>query len=121
LASPGSDFARGDDVPVPVAGGRQRVDRVDEVPGFDERADEQPSIDLDPHDHLGRILDVLGDHRVQLSHPGHVVAHLAPGQHGPLAVQDAHVVTGLRPVDPHEDHEPPPLIRLPELEGHAAR
>lgn len=106
---------------ISVPGGRQWVDRVDVVPGVDERTDQEAAVYLDADHDLGRLLDVFGNHRVQSANPGHVVAHLAPGEHIPLLVQDADVVMGLRPVDPHEDHAPSFLRLSSSLEGHPRR
>jgi hypothetical protein len=85
----------GDRVAVPVPGGGHRVDGEDVVAGLHERSHEEPSIGLDPDDDLGRVLRMLGDHRVQPAHPGDVVAHLPLAEHRALLVHDADVVTAL--------------------------
>jgi hypothetical protein len=88
---------------------------------LDQRPNEQPSVGLDPHHDLGRLLDVLGHHRVEPTNPAHVVAHLAFGEHLPLAVHDADVVMGLGPIYPDENHSTPPFpCRSSSREEHAA-
>jgi arginase family enzyme len=74
------------------------------VPGCEEHTDQEPSIQLDAHHDLRRILGVCRHHLVQLRRSVDAFGHTALGQYAPLDVQDAGVVMGLRPIDPDEDH-----------------
>src|SRR2546429_7541283 len=49
--------------------------------------------------------------------PLHPIRHPALGQRHPPFVEHADVVVAFRPVDPHEDHSPPPLRRPVSPEG----
>ena len=65
LGVTGIRLRSGDVVAVPVARHRQRVDRVHDVAGSDQRLDPHTPLGLDPHDHLARVVRVIGDHGVQ--------------------------------------------------------
>ena len=58
-----------DVVAIPIPRRCQRVDRVHLIAGSDERRDPQTTICLDPHDHLGRIANVVGDELVEYPDP----------------------------------------------------
>ena len=62
------------------------------------------SIELDTDGHLRGLLGVGGHHLVQPGDPFHPFRHASFGKHPSLGVHHAHVVVGLRPVDPDEDH-----------------
>jgi hypothetical protein len=91
-------------VAIAVAAGRQGVDAVDPVAGADQRVDEQAVVDLDPDDHPGRLLGVIGQQRVQLGEPGDADRTTQAAKHLSGLVHHQHVVVGLGPVDAHEDH-----------------
>jgi hypothetical protein len=57
----------------------QRVDRVHDVAGRDQRLHPRTTIGLDPDHHLDRagvLIDVFADHRVQPGYPGDPVGQL---------------------------------------------
>jgi hypothetical protein len=58
---------------LPIAAGRQRVDRDHLVASGDQRPDQQPPVGLDPDHHLGRVAGMAGDELVQPSHPSHPI------------------------------------------------
>ena len=96
-------------MPVPVAVHRQRVDREHLIAGGHQGAYEQPTIGLDPDDHLLGLLSVLGEGLMQLRHTLDALRHPPLGEHRALRVQHADVVVTLGPVDPDEDHLPSPF------------
>jgi hypothetical protein len=59
------------------------VDRVDPVPGRDQRLHPRAALGLDPDDHLRlvHVAEVLADHGVQLRDPGDALGQLGRGQH----------------------------------------
>ena len=57
-------------VPVAVAAGRERVDRIHPVASLDQRGHPHSPIGLDPDHHLPRIDRMLGHQRVQPADPG---------------------------------------------------
>jgi len=91
-------------VAVPVAVDRERVDGVHRVARGDEGADQQSPVELDAHDDVRGLLGVRGDYLVEPGQTLEPLRHPALGEHPPLDVHHAHVVAGLRPVDPDEDH-----------------
>jgi hypothetical protein len=56
---------------LPVAAGRQRIDRDHLVAGRHQCPHQQPPVGLDPDHHLGRVAGMAGDELVQPGHPGH--------------------------------------------------
>ena len=82
-----------DSVPVPVAGHRHRVDRVDRAAGGAQARDQQPARRLDGHrDRVIRGVAVLGEQAQQLGQAGCVVADTAAGQQLPVPVNESDVV-----------------------------
>jgi hypothetical protein len=63
----------GDVVAIPIATDRQRVDREHSIAGSDQGLDPHASLGLDPHHHLGGIVGVFSEHRVE---PGDAVEAL---------------------------------------------
>jgi hypothetical protein len=101
-----------DPVAVPVAVDRKRVDGVHGVAGRDEGANQQPPVDLDADRNLRGIRCMEADHLVQPGDAADSLRHPPLGQHPAFDVDHAHVVVGLRPVDPYEDHAPSSLSTL---------
>ena len=70
-------------MPLPVAGGLQRVDREHLVACGDQRLRPRATVGLDADLHH-RVLDPLtqlrGDHRVQPGHARHTLGQPGPGQ-----------------------------------------
>ena len=91
-------------VPVAVATGGQRIDRVDRVPGLEQRRDPQAAVGLDPDHDLARLGCVLGQQRVQLPDPCEALGHAPLREPLAVLVEHADVVVGLSPVIPDEDH-----------------
>jgi hypothetical protein len=87
-----------------VARRRERVDGVDQVAGCQQGTDEQAPIGLDADHHVVRPFSVLPEQGVQPGHALEPFRYPARGQHSPLAVEHAHVMVCLGPVDAHEDH-----------------
>ena len=120
-------FLPRDRVPVPVAGHRHRVDRVDGPAGRAQAGHQQPARRLDRHRHrVIRAVAVLGEQGQQLRQPGRVVADPAAGQQLPVPVNEGDVVVIFSPVDPAVHiHDPfsflmRSLIRAgPSRAGHA--
>ena len=106
-------FRPGDRVPVPVAGHRHRVDRVDRAAGGAQARDQQPARGLDRHrDRVIRGVAVLGEQGQQRRQPGRVVADPAAGQQLPVPVHEGDVVVIFGPVDPAVNLHPfPPSPR----------
>ena len=94
-------------VPLPVAAGRQRIDRIHPVAGPDQRADQQAPVGLDPDHHLGRFLRPRAHQLVQPGHPGHPISDPLAGQHASVGGHDAHIMVALRPIDPDKQHRGP--------------
>jgi hypothetical protein len=94
----------GGGVPLAVAAGGQRVDPDDLVAGRDQRADQQATVGLDAGHHAGRVVGVVGQHGVQGRQAADAVRDAGRGQDTTLAVEHAHVVVVLGPVDANEDH-----------------
>lgn len=69
----------GGGMPLPVAAGRQRVDPLDLVASSGQRADQQPSIGLDPNHHLPGLLSMVSDQLVQPSHALDPIRHPSGG------------------------------------------
>jgi hypothetical protein len=81
-------FAARDGVPVPVAGHRHRVDRVDRAAGGAQAGDKQATRCLDGHRHrVTGAVAVLGEQAQQRGEPGGVVADPAAGQQLPVPVR----------------------------------
>jgi hypothetical protein len=94
-------FAPGDRVPVPVAGHRHRVDRIDLPAGRAQARHEQPARGLDRHrDLLIRSIAVFAEQGQQHRQAGRVVANPAAGQQVPVPVRQRDVVVIFGPVDP---------------------
>jgi hypothetical protein len=95
-------LAAGDGVPVPVAGHRHRVDRVDPASGA-QACHEQAARGLDRHRDGGLCaVAMLGEQVQQGGQAGGVVTDAQPGQQPAVAVHQGDVVMVLRPVDPAE-------------------
>jgi hypothetical protein len=93
-------FAARDRVPVPVAGHRHRVDRVDPAAGGAQARDQQSAGRLDRHrDRVLRRVAVLREQGQQLGQAGRVVADPAAGQQLPGPVCQRYVVVVFGPVD----------------------
>jgi hypothetical protein len=91
-------FAARDGVPVPVAGHRHRVDRVDGAAGGAQARDQQPARGLDRHrDRVPGGVAVLGQQAQQLREPGRVIADAAPGQQLAVLARSGRCRGGLRP------------------------
>jgi hypothetical protein len=90
-------------VALAVAAGLKRVDRHHLVARRDQRPNQQPTIQLDAHHHLGRLAGMVSDQRVQLGDPGDPIGHPPTAKHHPGLVQHAHLVVGLGPVHAHKD------------------
>ncbi len=96
-------LAARDAVPVPVAGHRHRVDRVDLAAGAAQAGGQQPARGLDRHrDRVLGAVAVLGQQAQQLGQPGRVVADPAAGQQRAVPVYQGDVVVVLGPVDAAE-------------------
>jgi hypothetical protein len=89
-------------VPLPIAACRHRVDRQHRVPGRHQRPDEQAPLGLGGDDHLGRVVDEVGDELVEPGHPFNAFREPGPFKPLPLVIFDMDVVMGLRPVVPDE-------------------
>jgi hypothetical protein len=87
-----------------VAAHHLRVDRVDLVAGGQQGSDQQAPVGLDPDRHLGRVLGVGGDQRVQLPDPGQPVGNPPNREHVAVLVQQAQVMVALAPVHPDKQH-----------------
>jgi hypothetical protein len=93
-------FAARDRMPVPVAGHRHRVDRVDLAAGGAQARDQQPARCLDRHrDQAGGGVAVLGQQGQQPREPGRVVADAAAGQQPPVLVHQGDVMIIFGTVD----------------------
>jgi hypothetical protein len=91
----------GDRVPVPVAGYRHRVDRVDRPAGGAQAGDKQPAGRLDRYrDRVPGAVAVGREQFQQLRQTGRVVADPAPGQQLAAGVDHGDVVMIFSPVDP---------------------
>jgi hypothetical protein len=93
-------------VPFPVPGDLQRIDPVDHVPGRGQRSHPQAAAGLDPNPHLGlgRLAQLLADHRVQPGHPRRSLRQPGPGQRAPGLVHQLNVVMILCPVIAYQQH-----------------
>jgi hypothetical protein len=96
-------LAAGDGVPVPVAGHRHRVDRVDSAASGAQAGDQQAARRLDRHRHgaLGAVA-MLGEQFQQPGQASRIVADPQPGQQPAVSVHEGGVMVVLRPVDPAE-------------------
>ena len=94
---------------VAVATAGQRIDGIDRVARRHQRPDPQPAVGLDPDYHLRWGLGELGQQRVQLSDARGALGEVPPDQALALLVKHHHVVMGLRPIVPDEDHRAPLL------------
>ena len=102
-------FFPGDRVPVPVAGHRHRVDRVDLAAGGAQARYQQPAGCLDRHRDRGiGGVAVLGEQGQQRREPGRVVADPAAGQQLPVPAGQGDVVVIFGPVDPAVNLHPFP-------------
>ncbi len=91
----------------PVAGGSQRVDRIDRPTGRPQRGHEQAVILLDRYcDRILRGVASLGQQVQQRSEPGGVVADSSASDHRAAVVDDGDIVVGLGPVDSTEQGHP---------------
>jgi hypothetical protein len=99
-----------DGVPVTVATGRQRIDRIDHVAGLQQRRDPQAAIGLDPDHDLARLRRVLSQQRMQLPDTGKPLRHAPLRQPLALLIKHADVVVGLSPVIPDKDHRSSPQL-----------
>jgi hypothetical protein len=96
----------------PEPGHLQRVDRVHDVAGRDQRLHPRATIGLDPGHHLGRagvLIDVFADHRVQPGCPGDPVGRLRLTQPSAVFVLWLDIVVLLGPVVADERHLLHPL------------
>ena len=86
-------FAARDGVPVPVAGYRQRVDRVHRPPGRAQAGGQQPARGLDGHrDRVAGGIAAAGQQVQQGGKAGRVVADPAAGQQRAARTDDRDVV-----------------------------
>jgi len=92
---------------LPVARGRQRIDREDLVARREQRRHDETAVDLDPDDYLIAFFDMASDELMELADAGHTVGDPTFTQHRALFVHHADVVMVLGPVHTDEDH---PLI-----------
>jgi hypothetical protein len=93
---------------------RQRVDRIELVAGGDEGGHEQAPVGLDPDHHLGRVIDMGADQVVEPGDAVHALRETGLGQPLAFLVDHMHVVMGLSPVHPDQDHpHPSSLNRAP--------
>lgn len=109
----GAAFGAGHAVPFPVAGHLQWVDRIHRVPGGNQRLYPRSSVGLDPDRHLGLVdvlTEVLGDHRMQSSHPRYPLRQPGLGQPPPRGVHQLNVVMRLGPVVSHEQQRIPLFV-----------
>jgi hypothetical protein len=97
-------------VPVAVAAGGQRIDRVDRVAGLQQGSDPEAAVGLDADNDLARLRRVLCQQRVQLPDAGKPLRQPPLGELLALLVKHAHVVVGLGPVIPDEDHGSSPHL-----------
>jgi hypothetical protein len=90
-------------VAFPIAGHRQRVDRIHRPPRRPQRRDQQAAwgFDRDRDRGLGAITG-SPNHFDELGEPAGVVGDAFLGDQLPVAVDDRDVVLGLGPVDPAE-------------------
>jgi hypothetical protein len=95
-----------------VAAGRQRVDRHHLVARRGQGADQEPTIQLDADDHLGRLGGMVSDQPMQRPDTGHPVRDPPAAEHRAGLVQDAHLVVGLGPAHADKD-QPDPLSWSP--------
>ena len=120
-ASPWSDLAARDRMPVPVAGHRHRVDRVDGAAGGAQARDQQPAGGLDRHrDRVAGGVAVLA--AASSTESPAVIADAAPGQQLATQVGQGDVVVIFGPVDTAEHiHKLSSLSSEPAGAGQAAR
>ena len=98
--SPWSDFPPRHRVPVPVAGHRHRVDRVDRQAGGAQARDQQAAGRLDRHrDRVTGGVAVLGEQVQQRREPGRAVADPAAGPQLAVQAGQGDVVVIFGPVD----------------------
>jgi hypothetical protein len=64
----------------------------------------RPPVGLDADHHLGRVIDLGADQLVEASNALHPLGQSGLGQPLALLVHDLHIVVGLGPVHPYEDH-----------------
>ena len=89
-------------MPVPVAGHRHRVDRVDPAGGA-QAGHQQAARCLDRHrDGVLGAVAVLGEQVQQPGQAGRVIADPRPGQQPAVPVDEGDVVVVFGPVDPAE-------------------
>ena len=96
-------LAARDRVPVPVAGHRHRVDRVDRRPVARRQATSRPrGVSIATGTGSSGAVAVLGEQVQQPGQAGRVVADPQPGQQPAVVVHEGDVVVVFRPVDPAE-------------------
>ena len=98
-ASAASDFPPGLAVSLAVPGDRSRVDGVDGDTHGLQRHHHEVLVGLDGDCNLGRILDVLGEHREQLGEPLSVGADAPVPSNDAVIVDKSNVVVAFGPVD----------------------
>jgi hypothetical protein len=89
----------------------QRVDRIDLVPGRDERQHPGATVSLDPDDDIRVVViaKVFADHRVQPGDTRDAYRQLGPSQHPTRLVLQFDVVIVLRPVVSDEQQRSTPI------------
>jgi len=91
--------------PLPVAGHRHRVDRVDRSTGGPQHADQQAARGLDrDRDRVLRVVAGIGQHGGQFGETGHRLGYAPFGYQPSLGIHNRDVVMILGPVDPTRDH-----------------
>jgi hypothetical protein len=97
-------------VALPVAAGRQGVDRDHLVAGCDQGSHQQAPVGLDPDHHLGRVAGVASDELVQPGQARQSIGDPLGGQHLAVDGHQAHVMMALGPIDPDQQHRPFSLL-----------
>ena len=76
-------------VPLPIAGGLYRVDRVDHIAGRHQRLDPPTTVGFGPDDHRARlvgVLEMVGNQGMQLPKTCHTLRQPTPYQDPSLLV-----------------------------------
>jgi hypothetical protein len=102
-------------MPCPVAGGGQRVDRIDHPAGFAQRTHPQAAVGFDRYrDRMGGAIASLGQQPQQSREAGRVVGDPCAGHHTPVVVDDGDVVMLGGPIDSAEQAQG---VITPSIDG----
>jgi hypothetical protein len=94
----------GNGMPLAVAAGGQRVDRIDLVAEGHQGLHEQPPVELDADHHVLRVHSLPRQQRMKPRQAFHPVRDALPGQHPPVLIHQTDILVGLRPIHPYKQH-----------------